>query len=108
MDPEDNKLVVLARATAARVGAAQGAAVRDRDGRTYAAASVDLPNLAVSAVAGSLVMAVAGGSTGLEAVVVLGAVPTQADLAALRDFAGADIPVHLGSLSGSIADTLHT
>ena len=45
MDAEDNKLVVLAKATRARTGAAQGAAVRDLDGRTYAGATVDLPSL---------------------------------------------------------------
>ncbi|MGH8792270.1 MAG: cytidine deaminase, partial [Stackebrandtia sp.] len=43
LDPEDDKLVVLARSAAARVGAPEGAAVRDDDGRTYAAASVSLP-----------------------------------------------------------------
>ena len=37
---EDAKLVTLARATRARTGAAEGAAVRDLDGRTYAAATV--------------------------------------------------------------------
>ena len=39
---EDAKLVTLARATRARARAAEGAAVRDLDGRTYAAASVRL------------------------------------------------------------------
>ena len=36
--PEDAKLVTLARSARARTGAAQGAAVRDGDGRTYVAA----------------------------------------------------------------------
>jgi hypothetical protein len=36
---EDAKLVTLARATRARARADEGAAVRDLDGRTYAAAS---------------------------------------------------------------------
>ena len=44
LPPEDNKLVVLARATRARTGAAEGAALRDLDGRTYAGATVDLPS----------------------------------------------------------------
>lgn len=109
MDPEDKKLVVLARATRMRVGAAQGAAARDLDGRTYAAATVDLPHLQVSAVAGTLVMAVAGGSSGLESVVVLGDPgPSDADLAAVHDFAGADVPVHLGSAAGKVSDTITT
>ena len=41
LSAEDQKLVTLARATRARSGAAEGAAVRDSDGRTYAAATVD-------------------------------------------------------------------
>ena len=40
LSAEDAKLVTLARATRARARAAEGAAVRDLDGRTYAAASV--------------------------------------------------------------------
>ena len=40
LSPEDQKLVTLARATMARTGAPEGAAVRDLDGRTYAAAAV--------------------------------------------------------------------
>ncbi len=33
-DPEDGKIVTLARSARARTGAAEGAAVRDTDGRT--------------------------------------------------------------------------
>ncbi|MDT4974504.1 MAG: hypothetical protein QOG98_262, partial [Pseudonocardiales bacterium] len=49
LDPEDAKLVTLARSARARTGATQGAAVRDGDGRTYVATSVALPSLALSA-----------------------------------------------------------
>lgn len=109
LQPEDNKLVVLARATRARTGATQGAALRDTDGRTYAGATVDLPSLQVSALGVCIAMAVASGSRGAEAAVVLGDVPLDdADLAAVRDFAGADVPVHLGSPSGRIAETRST
>lgn len=108
MDPEDNKLVVLARATRARTGAAQGAALRDNDGRTYAGATVDLPSLQVSALGVCIAMAVASGSKGAEAAVVLGEALSDADLEALRDFAGAGIPVHVGSPSGTIAETRST
>ena len=38
--PEDAKLVTLARSARGRTGAAEGAAVRDTDGRTYLAATV--------------------------------------------------------------------
>ena len=49
LSAEDAKLVTLARTTRVRTGAAQGAAVRDQDGRTYAAASVSLTALTLSA-----------------------------------------------------------
>ncbi len=87
-DPEDRKLVVLARATRTRANAAEGAAIRDLDGRTYAAATVDLPSLQVSAVGAAIAMAVASGAKGLEAVVVLTeSTVADDDLAAVREFA---------------------
>jgi hypothetical protein len=109
LPPEDTKLAVLAKATRARTGAAEGAALRDLDGRTYAAATVDLPSLAVSAVGVAVSMAVASGARGAEAVVVLteGGVAAE-DLDILRDFAGTGIPVHRGSPSGRVEDTVHT
>jgi hypothetical protein len=102
LDAEDNKLVVLARATRARAGAVEGAALRDLDGRTYAGATVDLPSLRVSALGVCIAMAVASGAKGAEAAVVLGPDGGVAvdDLAALRDFAGAGVPVHGGDPSG--------
>jgi len=94
LSAEDTKLVVLARATRARTGAPVGAAVRDLDGRTYAAASVSLPSLQVSALGVCIAMAISSGSTGLEAAVVMGAEPSGSDLAALREFAGEAVVVH--------------
>ena len=44
---EDAKIVTLARSARARTGAAEGAAVRDTDGRTYAACTVSLPSLQI-------------------------------------------------------------
>ena len=110
LSAEDKKLVTLARATRARTGAAEGAAVRDTDGRTYAAATVDLPSLQISALGVCVAMAVASGSKGLEAAVVLTAAPTvaAADLAAVREFGGADVVVHRGDIKGAIAETLST
>lgn len=106
-NPEDQKLVVLARATRARTGAAQGAALRDLDGRTYAGATVDLPSLQVGALGVCIAMAVASGAKGAEAVVLLGHSDlTDADLRALREFAGAGVPVHVGEPNGSIVSTL--
>nr|WP_221634644.1 cytidine deaminase [Nocardioides luti] len=94
----------MARATRARVGAAEGAAVRDADGRTYAAATVDLPSLQLSAVQVCVAMAVASGAKGLEAAVVLTEADeaTAPDLAAVRDLAGPGVPVHVGDPRGTI------
>ena len=105
LSSEDKKLVTLARATRARIGAAEGAAARDTDGRTYAAATVVLPSLRLSAVHAVVAMAVASGSSGIDAVVVLGESGelADADRAALADFAGTDgIAVHLGDPRGAI------
>jgi len=84
---EDAKLVVLARSSRARTGAAEGAAVRDTDGRTYAASSVDLPSLQLSALQAAVAAAVSSGVDGLEAAaVVTGAAAVEpAGLAAVRD-----------------------
>jgi hypothetical protein len=109
VDAEDKKLVTLARATRARTGAREGAALRDLDGRTYAAATVDLAHLQVSAVGVTIAMAVASGAKGAEAVVLLGDDrPADDDLAALRDFAGEGVPVHHGTPAGQIAGTVTT
>lgn len=107
-DPDDKKLVTLARSTRARTRAAEGACVRDRDGRTYAAATVDLPSLRLTAAQVAVAMAVTSGATGLEAVVVLGdaAVLDEADLSVVRDFAGVGVPVHLAAPDGSVVASL--
>ncbi len=96
LSPEDTKLVTLARAARARTSAAQGAAVRDLDGRTYAGASVSLPSLQVSALGVCIAMAVSSGSRGLEAAVVMGGgdALSHDDAAALREFAGEGVVVH--------------
>jgi len=107
--PEDNKLVVLARATRARTSAVEGAALRDLDGRTYAAATVDLPSLQVSALGVAISMAVASGAQGAEAAVVLTErAVAPADLDALRDFAGDGVPLHVGAPDGTLGDTIPT
>ncbi|WP_110241992.1 cytidine deaminase [Nocardioides gilvus] len=104
LSPEDAKLVTLAKATRARVDAAEGAAVRDTDGRTYAAASVALPSLTLSAVQVCVAMAYASGSRGLEAVVRLAATAELpvTDRGVLGDFAGRDVVIHLGDPRGSL------
>ncbi|MBV9592452.1 MAG: cytidine deaminase [Actinobacteria bacterium] len=99
---EDAKLVTLARSARARTGAAQGAAVRDADGRTYVAATVTLPSLTLSALQVAVAMAVSSGASGLEAAVVLG--PDTADdagRAAVADVAPA-APVLRAGPDGSV------
>jgi hypothetical protein len=103
LSPEDRKLVTLARATMARTGASEGAAVRDLDGRTYAAAAVALEHLTLTALEVCVAMAVSSGSRGLEAVVRLGG-EGGLDLRAVRDLAGEDVVVHVGDVRGQIAD----
>jgi cytidine deaminase len=107
LSAEDQKLVTLARATRARAQAAEGAAVRDDNGRTYAAATVDLPSLQLSAVQVCVAMAVASGSKALRAAVVLGdAVElTKPDRAVLSDF-GDDVAVHVADVRGRVSASL--
>jgi hypothetical protein len=101
LTPEDQKLVTLARATMARTRASEGAAVRDLDGRTYAAAAVSLQSLALGALEVCVAMAISSGSQGLEAVVRLGG-SGEPDLRAIHDFAGTDVVVHVGDARGQI------
>lgn len=110
LSAEDQKLVTLAKATRARTDAAEGASVRDLDGRTYAAATVALPSLSVSAIGACIAMAVASGAKGLEAAVLLtgnDAVSTG-DLAALREFAGEGVPIHVGDVRGTVSGAVST
>ena len=104
---EDAKLVTLARGARARVGAVEGAAVRDQDGRTYAAATVVLPSLAVTALQLAVASAVAAGATKLEAAAVVteASALDGAGHAAVRDLA-ADAPVHVASPTGALLGTV--
>lgn len=109
-DPEDKKLVTLARSTRARTSAAEGACVRDLDGRTYAGATVDLPSLRLSALQVAVAMAATSGAKGLEAVAVLGDQDdvNETDMSVVREFAGSGVPVHVTSPSGALLSTLTT
>ncbi len=109
-DPDDKKLVTLARTTRARTRAFEGACVRDRDGRTYAGATVDLPSFRATAVQVAVAMAVSSGAQGLEAVVVLGeaAAVNEADLSVVRDVAGEGVAVHLAGPDGTVVATVRS
>ncbi|QNG18417.1 cytidine deaminase [Rhodococcus triatomae] len=91
LDAEDGTLIVLARAALARTGGRRGAAVRDTDGRTYAAADVTLPSLTLSALQAAVAVAVSSGATAFEAAAVVGESPgdaapgTDAGVTALHD-----------------------
>jgi len=71
VDPEDDKLVTLARSARARAGSSEGAAVRDEIGRTYVAATVTLPALSLTALQAAVASAASSGATALEAAVVV-------------------------------------
>src|SRR5512144_2689866 len=106
-DPDDKKLVTLARSTRARTAAAEGACVRDLDGRTYAGATVDLPSLRISALQVAVAMAVTSGAKGLEAVTVRGAQAEvgESDMSVVRDFAGSGVPVYVASPNGTVVSS---
>jgi len=107
LDAEDVKIVTLARAARARAGAAEGAAVRDTDGRTYAAVTVTLPSLSLSALQLAVAMAVASGAHGLEAAAVV-TPATEVDppgLAAVRDLAPR-APVLVANPAGTVLVTV--
>ncbi|HET7066732.1 MAG TPA: cytidine deaminase [Nocardioides sp.] len=101
LSSEDQKLITLARSAMARTGAPEGAAVRDLDGRTYAAAAVALAHLSLTALEVCVAMAVSSGAKGLEAAVRLGGEGAP-DLGALHELGGADVVVHLGDARGRL------
>ncbi len=107
LTPEDLKLVTLARSARARIGAAEGAAVRDGDGRTYAGASVRLPSMTLTALQYAVAAAVAAGASALEAAAVVTEASTvdSAGLAAVRDL-GSRAPVYLAGPDGTPMGTV--
>jgi hypothetical protein len=106
-NPEDIKIIGLARAARARTGAAQGASVRDTDGRTYAATDVALPSLRLSAVAVAVAMAVSSGAEGLEAAALCSTeAATEADVAVLRDLPGTGVVLWVADTSGVVTSVV--
>jgi hypothetical protein len=105
--PEDLKIITLARTARARVTAAEGAAVRDETGRTYAAAAVALPSLRLSALQLAVAMAVSSGAGSLEAAALVndGEAPDPSDLAAVRDIGPGAVLFHAAP-DGSLRATL--
>lgn len=104
LDPEDLKIINLARSASARApGAAEGAAVRDQTGRTYAAAAVDLPSLQLTALQLAVAMAASSGAVRLAAAALVSeaAGPDPADLAVLRDM-GQGITLFHAATDGTV------
>ncbi len=105
LDADDSKLVTLARAARARVGAADAAAVRDSDGRTYAAAAVRLTSLSLSGLALAVANAVSSGATTIEAAAVVAAadvldrVTEDGGFAAVRELS-VDAPIYVATPDG--------
>jgi hypothetical protein len=92
LDPEDAKIITLARSARARNGAASGAAVRDETGRTYAGAAVNLPSLTLDALHVAVAMAISSGAESLEAAAVVSAgEPTEDVLAVAWDLKAARV-----------------
>ena len=109
-DPEDAKLLTLARTNRSRAQALEGAAVRDTDGRTYSAASVDLPSMHLSALQVAVAMAISSGVKGLEAALVVTDVlaVSEPDANVVRDFAGSGISIYRADATGAVHDVVTT
>jgi cytidine deaminase len=111
LDPEDQKMLTLARSARSRAyapytGTTQGASVRDTAGRTYAAATVEHAEkpLTISAIHAAVATAVASGAREFEVVAVVGEQWTRSptvDGAVLMEF-GADTVVLLASDDGTL------
>jgi hypothetical protein len=107
---EDAKLATLARGARGRVGAAEGAAVRDETGRTYSGATVALASLPLSALRLAVAQAAASGARGLEAAVVVrrDAALDAADIDAVRDLGGPGVPVLVVGTDAVVLDVVTT
>jgi hypothetical protein len=105
--PEDVKIITLARSARARVAAAEGAAVRDETGRTYAAAAVALPSLQLSALHLAVAMAASSGASTLEAAALVndGGEPDPRDVAAVRELGPGAVVFHAAP-DGTVLATL--
>lgn len=108
VDSEDRKIITLARSVRSRNGVAEGAAVRDETGRTYAAGTVALDSLRLSALRTAVAMAVASGATSLEAAAVVteSGQLAEEDLAAVRDLGGPGALVLVAGPDGALRETV--
>lgn len=113
LDPEDAKIVTLARGARLRAhaphsGLSEGAAVRDADGRTYSGATVENadPTLTTSALRAALAAAASSGARVFEAAaLVTASLVSAADLALLREF-GIGTPLLVAGLDGTVHEVV--
>jgi hypothetical protein len=109
LDPEDRKLITLARSARARNAVPEGAAVRDENGRTYVAGPVSLDSLRLTALQTAVAMAAAGGAASLEAAAVVTDAtdaPAATDRAAVRDLGGPATPLIVAAPDGTVVTTV--
>jgi hypothetical protein len=108
VDPEDAKLITLARASRGRTGAIEGAAVRDRDGRTYSASTVAVGPLELTALQVAVAMAASSGVSGLEAAAVVtdADVLAGSDRAVVEAFAGSSVPIIRAGTDGTVREVV--
>ena len=108
-DPEDEKIITLARGAKSRVNAEQGAAVRDTTGRTYSSANVTIGELALSAIVLAVSQAVASGAQGIEAVAFASDSHTldQSDRDVVIAVAGSSVPIFVCDKAGEVLEIVH-
>jgi len=83
-NPEDLKLLTLAKATMARSNSKSAAALRDNTGRTYVAIPVVSGDFEVDSLLAVLVVAKASSISGIEAIVVCGQEPAPASISVIK------------------------
>ena len=108
IDPEDRKIITLARSARARNGVSEGAAVRDETGHTYVAGTVELESLKLSALQTAVAMAVASGAKSLEAAAVVSEADAAPERTARRyvTWAGQGTPVLLAGPDGELKSSV--
>ena len=83
-NPEDLKLLTLAKATMARSNSSSAAALRDNTGRTYVAIPVKSGEYEVDSLLAVLVVAKASSISGIEAIVVCGLEPASSSISVIK------------------------
>jgi len=83
-NPEDLKLLKLAKSTMARSNSNSASALRDSTGRTYVAIEVVSGEFQVDSLLAVLVVAKASSINGIEAIVISGQQPVASSIAVIK------------------------